>query len=162
MLLAFQADWSRTPFTPTSAALIWSPANSRQRVDGVIRSATSTLTVYAEEAQDDEQTQLLIATARRGVDVRLITSPPTSSDDGSAADLDLLQGGGVKVRLLKNPYIHAKVFTADSTIAAVGSMNISLTSLEFNRELGILIQDPAVLTRISQTFDTDWNKAIDR
>jgi cardiolipin synthase A/B len=162
MVLAFQSDWSRSLFTPTNTALIWSPINSRQRVDGVINSATSSLIVYAEEVQDEEQTQLLVDTARRGVDVRLITSPPTTSDDGSAADLDLLQRGGVKVRLLKNPYIHAKVFSADSAIAAVGSMNISLTSLEFNRELGILIQDAAALSRIGQTFETDWNKAIDR
>ena len=162
MLEAFNADWSRTPFTPTSPTLIWSPSNSRERVDGVIRSANSTLIVYAEEVRDDEQTQLLADTAKRGVNVRLITSPPTSSDDSGSADLDLLQKGGVKVRFLKSPYIHAKAFIADGTLGAVGSMNISMTSLEFNRELGILIQDTSALLRITQAFDKDWNKATDR
>ena len=162
MLEAFNADWSRTPFTPTSPTLIWSPLNSRQRVDGVIRSANKTLIVYAEEVRDDDQTQLLADTAKRGVDVRLITSPPSSSDDSGSADLDLLQKGGVKVRFLKSPYIHAKAFIADGALGAVGSMNISMTSLEFNRELGILIQDTSALSRITQAFDKDWNKATDR
>ena len=162
MLQAFNADWSRTPFTPTSPTLIWSPSNSRERVDGVIRSANSTLIVYAEEVRDDEQTQLLADTAKRGVNVRLITSPPSSSDDSGSADLDLLQKSGVKVRFLKSPYIHAKAFIADGTLGAVGSMNISMTSLEFNRELGILIQDTSALLRITQAFDKDWNKATDR
>jgi phosphatidylserine/phosphatidylglycerophosphate/cardiolipin synthase-like enzyme len=162
MVAAFNADWAREPFTPTNSTLTWSPVNSRDRVDSVIRSATKTLIVYAEEVQDDEQTQLLADTARRGVDVRLITTPPSGSADSGSADLDRLQQGGVKVRLLKSPYIHAKVFIADGTFGAVGSMNISMTSLEFNRELGILIQDTSALSRITQAFDKDWNKATDR
>jgi phosphatidylserine/phosphatidylglycerophosphate/cardiolipin synthase-like enzyme len=162
MVNAFNSDWSRTPFTPTSPTLIWSPVNSRERVDGVINQATQTLIVYAEEVNDDKQTQLLIDTAKRGVDVRLITSPPSSADDSSSSDLSLLQKGGVKVRYVKSPYIHAKVFIADGTFGAVGSMNMSITSLEFNRELGILIQDKTALSRIAQAFDKDWNKATDR
>ena len=173
MSAAFDADWNRRVFTPTSPSLVWSPSNSRERIDMVINNAKQTLIVYAEVTQDDDQTQHLIAAAQRGVDVRLLVSPASSaSDDSNATDLDRMQRSGVKVRYLKNPYVHAKLFIADGAISDdaisdgalgfTGSVNISTTSLEFNRELGILIQDSAALARMSETFNTDWNKAVER
>jgi cardiolipin synthase A/B len=165
MVASFNADWNRADFKPASPNLVWSPINSRERISGVISAAAKTLIVYAEVTQDDEQIKLLTDAARRGVKVRLIVSPPSSSGEdtsSNAADLDRLQKGSVKVRNLKSPYIHAKMFVADGALAFIGSENISTTSLDFNRELGILIADPAAIQRLTSVFEKDWAKATDR
>jgi cardiolipin synthase len=161
---AFDADWGRMAFEPSSPNLVWSPVNARSRIDQVLNAAHHSLIIYAEEAQDDRQTQQLVNAVARGVQVRLLISPPISdgNPDGNAADLDQMQQGGVRVRYLKNPYIHAKMMVADGMLAFIGSENISTTSLEFNRELGILVSDPIALQRLSSTYERDWAKAVDR
>jgi phosphatidylserine/phosphatidylglycerophosphate/cardiolipin synthase-like enzyme len=166
MVASFNADWNRTEFNPTSANLVWSPINSRERINHVINSARQTLTVYAEVTQDDEQVGLLADAAKRGVNVRLIVSPSKSSNEddtsGNEPDLNKLQKGRVKVRYVKSPYIHAKMFVADNTLAFIGSVNISSTSLDFNRELGILLADPNAIQRLNAAFEKDWNKGTNR
>jgi phosphatidylserine/phosphatidylglycerophosphate/cardiolipin synthase-like enzyme len=163
---AFEADWRRNPFVPSSANLVWSPINARERIGSVIDLAQRTLDVYAPSAQDEEQLGQLVDAAGRGVRVRLLTSAPDvdgETGDGSGDyGLDLLQRGGVEVRVLEEPYVHAKVFAADHAVAFVGSQNISTTSLDYNRELGLILSDPDALRRLSATFMYDWDRASER
>ena len=57
-------------------------------------------------------------------------------------------------------YIHAKVIVADAgqpgQQALVGSQNFSAASLAYNRELGILTSDRAVVAAISATLASDY------
>ncbi len=142
---------------------MWSPDNSRERINRVIEKATGTLDVYAEIVVDDQQVDLLAQAAKRGVKVRLITSPSSGEDTSSSAPgLDALQSGGVKVRLVSSPYTHAKAFVADGALAFVGSENISTASLDFNRELGVVLADRDAIQRISAAFERDWTKGVER
>jgi cardiolipin synthase A/B len=160
---AFDADWRRDSFEPRSANLGWSPHNARERIDAVIVGARKTLVVYAASTSDDEQIALLGAARQRGVDVRVLTSPGRGdAGDRINEDLDNLQRAGVSVRYLSSPFVHAKVFMADGQIAFVGSINMTTQSMDFNRELGIVIADGDALARISQVFEKDWVKAVDR
>lgn len=156
---AFEADWNREAFTPQRPHLVWSPVNSRERINSVINAATRTLDVYAEVAEDTRQIALMTEAVKRGVAVRLITSPSTT---GESKGLDALQAGGVKVRYVRSPYIHAKMFVADGVFAYTGSENITTTSLDFNRELGILLSDRPAIQRMLEAFEKDWNKGVDR
>ena len=160
----FDADWSKDPKPFVSDILVWSPVNSRSLIDAVIDASHSSLIVYAEEVQDDDQVARLTRAASRGVQVRLLTSPPAilTDTEPNHRGLDQLQRGGVNVRYLKKPYIHAKMMLIDSTIAFVGSQNISTYSLEFNRELGVLVSDSLAITRLEETFSGDWTRAVDR
>lgn len=164
IMAAFDADWNRAAFTPHSRDLVWSPTNSRDRLIAFIQSASKTLDVYAASTQDDGVIQALADTARRGVTVRVLTSPARGEDaeDASDADLDNLDRGGAIVRQLKSPYVHAKVLVADGVRAFVGSQNISATSLDFNRELGLIFVDPDAVARVRATFQQDWDKATER
>ncbi len=159
----FDADWSRAPIAPANPYLIWSPVNSRARIGAVIASTRRSLDVYAEETQDDAQTQAMVQAANAGATVRLLISPPQdTSNDANAADLDQLQRGRVHVRYLSKPYIHAKVFVVDGALAFIGSQNISTSSIEFNRELGVIVSDATAVRRIAETFAKDWNLATER
>jgi phosphatidylserine/phosphatidylglycerophosphate/cardiolipin synthase-like enzyme len=59
-------------------------------------------------------------------------------------------------------YVHAKAIVADyGTSAAkvfLGSENFSDNSLNHNRELGLIINDPAVLSGVESTFTADFNQ----
>ncbi len=165
---AFEADWNREAFIPQNPNLVWSPDNSRTKIDALIEGAQNTLDVYAASTLDDEQLGLFAAARKRGVKVRLLTSARGGSDgeDAAAGDLDRLQRARVKVRYLKSPLVHAKAFVADygepNALGFVGSVNITTQSLDFNRELGILIADDSALTRLHDLFEADWTKATDR
>jgi phosphatidylserine/phosphatidylglycerophosphate/cardiolipin synthase-like enzyme len=51
--------------------------------------------------------------------------------------------------------VHAKLIVADASRAFVGSQNFSATSLDQNRELGIIIDDPVALARLIRTVNLD-------
>lgn len=165
IVAAFEADWLRARFTPRSPSLVWSPVNARARINALITSARSSLYVYASSAPDEEQIGLLADAAGRGVDVRFLTSiiRPVGRDDRSddEADLNRLRRSRVKVGHLQSPIIHAKAIIADQA-AFVGSINLTTNSLDFNRELGIVFDDPSAVRRLTQTFEADWSRAAAR
>ena len=52
--------------------------------------------------------------------------------------------------------IHAKVFIIDNEKAVIGSINLTRASLDDNRELAVITEDPTVLKQLIHTFDQDW------
>jgi phosphatidylserine/phosphatidylglycerophosphate/cardiolipin synthase-like enzyme len=74
-------------------------------------------------------------------------------------DAARIAAGGVLVREVRNPYIHAKVILIDGREAFVGSENLSAESLDRNREVGILIHG-ASLHRLIAVFARDWTLAV--
>jgi cardiolipin synthase A/B len=167
----FAADWNDQPITPTAPSLLWSPVNSRSKLTALISSAQKTLEVYCEELSDPGTLGALVAAARRGVHVRVISAVlvSESSANGNAPGITYLNAGGVDAVSKSFPvplsapkplYFHAKAVVADygtsSAEAFVGSENLSCVSLNDNRECGILVSDPAILARIEATFSSDW------
>ena len=161
----FEADWAYQSVTPSQSALVWSPDNSRNKLLDIIHGATRSLDIYNEETADRDCMQALISAAKRGVAVRFITAILKSSSnptDGNAAERATLNSNGVQAKGLASPYIHAKMILADygigSAQAFLGSENFSWTSLNKNRELGIILNDSAILSSLEGTFEADWGK----
>lgn len=153
----FEADWNRRAPTLSNPNLVWSPTNARQRIFELIDSAQQSLDVEHLQMQDEQTIARLIAAHKRGVVVRVIGAPQDSPSDPDARGQETLRKGGVQVRLVKSPIIHAKLIIADNARALVSSQNISTASLDFNRELGILITDPNIIQALAATFASDWN-----
>lgn len=154
----FQADWQRQTPTLSDPQLVVSPVNARQRLLALINAARSTLFVEDEEMYDSQSESALISAAQRGVQVDVILPQPSGSA-GSDGDVSRLMQGGVHVRYISVVYMHAKMMVADGKLGFVGSENFSANSLDDNRELGILIADPAAIATLSQTFQQDWTSA---
>ncbi len=155
----FEADWNDTTLSPSNPNLVWSPDNSRAKLLTLINSASKTLEVYGQEAEDKECMQALIDAAQRGVVVRFITAvldDTANGEDKNAKEREYLNAHHVQAEGLKSPYIHAKMILADDRRAFLGSENFSYTSLNENRELGILVDDPNILSSLKSTFDSDW------
>ena len=114
--------------------------------------AQTSLDIYAEVLRDPEMLGAFADAVARGVRVRLIVSPGLDNAEDRAA----LAAAGVEIRLVSVLYVHAKLVIADGERAFVGSQNFSATSLDLNRELGIIVADPVSLARLSRTFDLDF------
>ena len=149
----FNADWIGKPYVNHDPDLILSPLDSRAKLTALIGRARHTIELYAEEVQDTGLETALIAAAKRGVTVRLISN---AGDRSNTRGIARIQAGGVVVRLVKKPYIHAKLILVDNRWAFVGSENISAASLDRNRELGVLVRDPSALSLLGATFSSDW------
>src|SRR5579875_2184507 len=140
IVATFDADFAgRAVFPPDGTDLVWSPTNAQQAVLSIIGGATHTLAVETEEMDDPEVTSALAELAAAGVHIRL------SPDNGGAL------------------YIHAKAIVADAgrrgQRVLVGSQNFSVASLDYNRELGILTSDRAVVSAIAATLASDFASA---
>jgi phosphatidylserine/phosphatidylglycerophosphate/cardiolipin synthase-like enzyme len=159
----FQADWDRA--TPPAAALadpnlVISPVNARPRLAALIAGARTSLEVEDEEMYDTASEDALIAAAGRGVQVELVLPTPSGSPPGGSVpptpDIARLARGGVHVRYSIVLYMHAKLLLVDGQRAFVGSENFSATSLDQNREVGVIVAAPDVVGTLAATFATDW------
>jgi phosphatidylserine/phosphatidylglycerophosphate/cardiolipin synthase-like enzyme len=162
----FEADWNGTAAEPADPSLVWSPDNSRAKMLSVINSAARSLDLYSEEALDREGLKALAGAALRGVKVRFIT--PRLKGLGKKAVKDVNESGrkmlaakGVQVKAGHTLYFHAKMMLADYGAAGqkalLGSQNLSETSLDKNRELGIILEDPVMLGALNSVFEKDWD-----
>ncbi|HEX2281837.1 MAG TPA: phospholipase D-like domain-containing protein [Thermomicrobiales bacterium] len=150
----FTADWTRGG-EPDPGPLVVSPTNARDRLLALVDGAQVSLDLYAEVLRDPQLLDALAAAVERGVRVRIIISPSANF----AAEIEALTASGVDIRLSRSLYIHAKLIVADGERAFVGSQNLSATSLDQNRELGIIVDDPVNLSRLTRTFAIDFRAA---
>jgi len=160
----FQADWSGNPIAPNVASLVWSPNNSHAKLTALINSAKKTLDIYCEEAEDPGTLGAMVAAVKRGVKVRFIAAVLSGEGkiNGNARGVTTLLNGGVEAVCKSFLYIHAKMALADyGTLQAqayIGSENFGCTSLDKNRECGIIVSEPAILDRLNNTYASDWTK----
>ncbi len=149
----FETDWRHGGDTP-SGPLVVSPTTSRDDLLALINRAERTLDVYAEVVRDEEMLGALIDAVNRGVDVRLVMSGDPG--DRNAEDRANLAAAGLDVVLTSQVYIHAKMFLVDGEELFIGSQNMTATSLDQNRELGIILTDAGSIDRAAATFERDY------
>lgn len=153
----FQADWNRTSASPTQPNLVVAPNNARQKLTALIAGAKKTLLAEQEELEDPGIEDALAAAAKHGVVVRVIVPTAGAGEDYNAAGIRHVRAAGAQVHRLTKPYVHAKMFLADSRTLYVGSANVSTSSLDFTRELGLIMSNPDAIQRVIQTFEGDWS-----
>ncbi len=156
----FAADYAKTSVTPGDGDdLVWSPTDAQARLLGLINGATRTLTLYSLEMGSTAIVNALVSAVNRGVTVKVV-----AEDDSSyASEYDTLSAAGASVVTYGSSdalYIHAKAIVADYGTGAakvfLGSENFTSTSLNSNRELGLIIADPAVISSVNGTLATDF------
>lgn len=105
---------------------------------------------------DPSVEQALVSQEKQGVKVQVILPKNDSNDKGIAT----IKKSKVQVEEDSHLYIHAKIIIVDQQKAFVGSENISTSSLDKNRELGIIVSNTSVLNALQQTFQQDWSASI--
>jgi phosphatidylserine/phosphatidylglycerophosphate/cardiolipin synthase-like enzyme len=88
-------------------------------------------------------------------------------DSSYDSNFSKLEAGGVDIHLYPDDpsalYIHAKVIVVDAGTASgkafVGSENFSTASMSYNRELGIVTNDPVIVNELAKTLGQDYDGA---
>ena len=160
----FEADWHRTFFVPDlEVGLVWSSAHSRGQMARVIDSAERTLWIQHPKFVDAVILERIICARERGVKVRVLCGGKHGVSDWDIYDtfssLRVMQRFGVKVRRQKHLKLHAKLILVDGLYALTGSMNIDRSAFDLRRELGIETAAPAVVKRLREIFEHDWDQA---
>jgi cardiolipin synthase A/B len=150
----FRADWDRIGPVLTDPNLLVSPSNSRRKLGALCSRASHTLDVYAEEVIDSPMIARLVALARRGVRLRVIAA--TMASTAKTAFMSAHINWKLSTVGPKRLYVHAKALIVDHKLVFIGSENLSGTSLDSNRELGLLVADPVAVAAVARTFDNDW------
>ena len=151
----FNSDWNnrRAPVY-AHRVLVLSPGSSAGQLLQVINQP-GTISVESEEL--GPYAPILDALAAKGKDLRLIL--PASINSADQRDVAFLRAHGCQVRLLpKSPiYMHAKMIVGRS-LAFIGSENFTQTSLEQNREMGLLLNGSDI-GKLQAQFNQDWKMA---
>jgi cardiolipin synthase len=99
----------------------------------------------------------------RGVKVRVLCSGTHGVRAWDRVEtfssLRLLQKIGVPVHRMKRPKLHAKLIVVDDRLVFTGSMNIHHRAFDERRELGIILDDEAIVKRLVKTFHDDWHES---
>jgi len=153
----FQADQAgRSLDDDASTRVLVSPLDARPRLTAVIDAARASLSVEIEELSDGAVIAHLAAARGRGVMVSAIV-PAADRSAATEAAIAALRSAGVPVRVLSSPPLHAKAMVIDGATAYLGSVNFTRASLDDNRELGVLVTDAPIVSRVAATLESDWN-----
>jgi cardiolipin synthase A/B len=138
----FSADFDRQPYVPTQDRLVVSPENSRERLAAFIKAARKELLIYDPRVSDDAMLRLLSERARGGVDVRIIGKVEA------------------KWNLASEKYpgkrLHVRAIVRDGRRAFIGSQSLRRIELDKRREIGVVVNDQAVVNELRATFESDW------
>jgi cardiolipin synthase len=151
----FEADWTGGADPDLGCTrLLVSPVNSRTRILQHIASAESRLDIEAIYFSESSVRAAVVEAKNRGVAVRVMLAPPEAFDANYAA-IQIMQNQDIPVKVVHDFLLHAKLILADDA-ALIGSQNYSDTSLSDNREVGVIVTDPAIIDAIESQYAADW------
>lgn len=125
------ADWDGQPM-PTSITprLIVGPERARAQLTRIVDEATSSIRLIDAKLSDPDLITRLNARRAAGVTVEVFGS-----------------------RQLGDLTSHGKILFVDGRVAVVGSLALTAISLEFRREIAIVVDAPAAVAEIARLFE---------
>jgi cardiolipin synthase A/B len=112
---------------------------------------------------DAATTGLLVAAAKRGVDVRVIVPSdeqndvPATKAAGRSSFGPLLEGG-VKIFEYLPTMFHLKTMVVDGVFSTVGSANFDERSFHLNEEINLFVYDGAFAGQMKESFRRDLSR----
>lgn len=156
LLMIFNADWNNTQAGSAPREYLVLSPNSESDLVWLINSAKSSLLLAEEEVPEGKVFTALENAAKRGVSVELIEPESSAKSMSSNYALSQLSVAGVKVGILKSPYVHAKMIISDNDYLFIGSENVSYTSMMQNREVGIILSNKSLISQAINQFNELW------
>ena len=92
----------------------------------------------------------------------LVNGAPPDAQQLQASSLAALAAAGVHVHVsgpeqtAQLPYMHARAAVLDGTVAYLGSVSLSPDSATMNREMGLILQQTAVVRKLGAQFESDF------
>ncbi len=142
----FEADMTRQPYAPGLDALVVSPENARPVLAEFIKGARRQLLVYDPKLTDRMMLRLIEGRAKNNVEIRVLGKLGKRAKAVTAAKISGLR-------------LHARVLIRDGREAFLGSQSLRQLELDARREVGIMVDDPAVVKKLTEVFESDWEAA---
>jgi phosphatidylserine/phosphatidylglycerophosphate/cardiolipin synthase-like enzyme len=142
----FEADTKRILYEPNFDSFIVSPVNARKQLARFIKGAKKELLIYDLKVSDPTMIRLLEERVKAGVDVRILGRVHR--------DTDRLNVRKPTMR------VHTRTMVRDRSHAFVGSQSMRKVELDARREIGVILHDRSVISRIHAKFNEDWASAV--
>lgn len=139
LLALFRADSAGTPIAirrPAGSRLIVSPERSRAEIRRYITAATRSIRILDHKLSDPDLVTLLRERRAEGVTVSVLGHQ-------AVAPLEA----------------HGKMMIIDEALAIMGSTALSTLSLDFRREVSVVVDDPALVRRLNMAYQQMSAKA---
>ncbi|MDO8681239.1 MAG: phospholipase D-like domain-containing protein [Acidobacteriota bacterium] len=138
LLTLFRADAAGKPLPsrrPISRRLIIGPERSRSEIRGLIAGAKRSIRILDHKLSDPDLVALLKERRKEGITVSVLGKHPMDVEP------------------------HGKMMIIDETRAILGSTALSTLSLDFRREVSVVIHEPALVKRLNMAFHQMSTKA---
>jgi len=150
----FEKDFTgkRLKNTDIHLSLIVCPLNCRQTIQDKIAWANVSIDISTQYLQDEKILSLLKKRAEE-IPVRILVW--FWQDAWRLDEFDMWVA-----KVLPDPYLHTKNILIDGSLLLHGSINLSQNSLDNNREIGIMIDDPKVIQTFTRSFEWDRERWV--
>jgi len=126
----FDADRQKQPLPgDLSPRLVIGPERARRQLTEFIDNARASVRVFDAKLSDPDMLTRLQVRQSAGLDVETVRNK--------------------KIAGLKS---HAKILSIDGRVAVVGGLALTALSLEFRREIAIVVDDPSAMAQIEELF----------
>jgi cardiolipin synthase A/B len=114
---------------------------------------------------DTNFVELLAATARRGVEVRILTAGPKTDTNfvrrAGRGTYDALLNAGVRIYEWQPTALHARTFVVDGEWSVIASMNFDNRSMALNDESTLMVLDRGLGAQMIRLFLDDLQHATE-
>jgi phosphatidylserine/phosphatidylglycerophosphate/cardiolipin synthase-like enzyme len=139
LLTLFKADAAGVPLPsrrPLGRRLIVGPERSRAEIRGLIAGAKHSIRILDHKLSDPDLVALLRERRAEGVIVTVLGKQP-----------------------MRGVTPHGKMLIVDETRAVLGSTALSTLSLDFRREVSVVVHDPALVKQLNMSYQQLTAKA---
>jgi phosphatidylserine/phosphatidylglycerophosphate/cardiolipin synthase-like enzyme len=140
--------------------LILEPADRRETVLSLLRSAQERVLMSLFRCDDSRILDEIVATSKRNVDVKVLVTPHARGWDKRLGGLvTLLKGSGVNVQQYAGncPKYHAKYLVVDDTTAMIASLNLTRKCFDETCDFLLVSRQADLISGLKTLFDFDWN-----
>lgn len=136
------------------------PEDGRAPVIQEIDAARCSVDVSIYMITDDQVIDALARAQARGVPVRmLLEATPFGAFGGQVDTLDEISALGIEVKYGPDAFrfSHAKYIVVDGAVGIITNQNLTYSSFESNREVGVITTDTEVVRSLAAVFEADWS-----
>ncbi|EKD24956.1 MAG: phospholipase D/transphosphatidylase [uncultured bacterium (gcode 4)] len=147
----FEKDriWIKITMQDIHPNLVVCNINCRGVIEQLLSSAKDSIIIQTQYITDDALRNIL-KTKKSLPEFKLLVADTDDNDEL------IRYFGNEYARKFKKYYNHTKMILIDHKILLLGSMNLSATSLDKNREIGIILLDTSIIKTFSDQFTQDW------
>jgi cardiolipin synthase len=159
------------PVGPTMAGLLYTEptvgsTDAERFLALSIASARKTLYITNSYfVPDDDFRRMLTEAAKRGVDVRILSSGDQTdvrtTTWAARARYEELLRGGVRIYEYQPTMMHSKTFVVDGLWSSIGTLNFDNRSLALNNESNLLVLDETVGSEMTSMFLSDLEHSLE-